>query len=162
EAEEVYQEAKRQGYIASLLTQERPNIFTQSVANIEPGKQIDVTIHYFHTLQYTDGWYEFVFPMVVGPRFNPPGRIDGIGAVARGRSGISGQSTEIPYLRPGERSGHDISVRMEVDAGVAVEEFDCRTHRLVREPSSPNHLLLVLDEQDSIPNRDLVLRYRVA
>ena len=86
EAEQIYQEAKRQGYVASLLTQERPNIFTQSVANIEPGKEIDVNIKYFHTLDYVDGWYEFVFPMVVGPRFNPPGLTNGIGAVARGQS----------------------------------------------------------------------------
>src|SRR5439155_24666259 len=74
EAERIYFEARRQGYVASLLTEERPNIFTQSVANIEPGREIDVSIKYFHTLAYLDGWYEFVFPMVVGPRFNPPQR----------------------------------------------------------------------------------------
>src|SRR6266481_8023869 len=77
EAEEIYQEAKRQGYVASLLTEERPNIFTQSVANIEPGQEIDVNIKYLHTLSYVDGWYEFVFPMVVGPRFNPAGMTEG-------------------------------------------------------------------------------------
>jgi len=100
EAEQIYQQAKRQGHVASLLTQERPNIFTQKVANIEPGKQIDVNIKYFNTLTYMDGWYEFVFPMVVGPRFNPPGCTDGVGAVARGKGGISGQKTEVQYLKP--------------------------------------------------------------
>src|SRR2546429_3569330 len=95
EAEALYNEAKRQGYTASLLTQERPNIFTQSVANIEPGKQIDVDIKYFHTLEYMDGWYEYHFPMVVGPRFNPPGYSDGIGAKALGSAvGSTGQPTE--------------------------------------------------------------------
>src|SRR6266566_5155528 len=67
EAERIYQEARNQGYRASLLVQERPNIFTQKVANIEPGKQIDINIRYYHTLSYSDGSYEFVFPMVVGP-----------------------------------------------------------------------------------------------
>ena len=67
EAERIYKEARSQGYVASMMTQERPNIFTQSVANIEPGKQIDVNIKYFNTLAYVDGWFEFVFPMVVGP-----------------------------------------------------------------------------------------------
>jgi Ca-activated chloride channel family protein len=70
EAERIYAEARAQGYVASLLTQERPNIFTQKVANIEPGKQIDVDITYYHTLAYNDGCYEWVFPMVVGPRYN--------------------------------------------------------------------------------------------
>jgi Ca-activated chloride channel family protein len=128
EAEQLYQEAKRQGYVASLLTEERPNVFTQSVANIEPGKEIDVNIKYFHTLEYADGWYEFVFPMTVGPRFNPPGLTNGIGAAARGQTGVSGQSTEAHYLRPGERTGHDISLKVEVDAGRPIEEFECETH----------------------------------
>ena len=104
EAEKIYREAKGQGYVASLLTQERPNIFTQAVANIEPGKRIDINIKYFNTLSYSDGWYEFVFPMVVGPRFNPPGTTDGIGAVAREGRGASGQKTEIQYLKPNERN----------------------------------------------------------
>ena len=53
------------------MSQQRPNIFTQKVANIEPGRDIDVDITYFNTLRYVDGAYEFVFPMVVGPRYMP-------------------------------------------------------------------------------------------
>lgn len=162
EAEDIYQAAKRQGYIASLLTEERPNIFTQSVANIEPGKAIDVTIKYFHTLEYVDGWYEFVFPMVVGPRFNPPGMTKGIGAVPLGQHGASGQKTEIQYLKPNERSGHDISLRVEVDAGVAIEEIECRTHEVSHESPSPHQLAVTLRPHDTLPNKDFVLRYRVA
>lgn len=162
EAEEIYQAAKRQGYVASLLTEERPNIFTQSVANIEPGKEIDVTIKYFHTLDYVDGWYEFVFPMVVGPRFNPPGMTNGIGAAAHGGPGSSGQKTEIQYLKPTERSGHDISLQLEVDAGVTIEEFECRTHDTTYTSPTPHHLIVGLAAHDNIPNRDFVLRYRVA
>src|SRR5262249_11284265 len=55
EAQRIYNEAKSQGYVASMLTQERPNVFTQHVANIEPGKSIDVSIRYFNTLQCYDG-----------------------------------------------------------------------------------------------------------
>jgi Ca-activated chloride channel family protein len=162
EAEEIYQVAKRQGYVASLLTEERPNIFTQSVANIEPGKAIDVTIKYFHTLAYVDGWYEFEFPMVVGPRFNPPGTTGGIGAVPVGQHGASGQKTEIQYLKPNERSGHEISLRVDVDAGVAIEEFECRTHAVSHESPSSHQLAVALQPQDNLPNLDFVLRYRVA
>ncbi len=162
EAEEIYQAAKRQGYVASLLTEERPNIFTQSVANIEPGKEIEVTIKYFHTLDYVDGWYEFVFPMVVGPRFNPPGMTNGIGAAARGSPGSSGQKTEIQYLKPTERNGHDISLKVEIDAGVSIEEFTCRTHDTSHSSLSPEQLTVALNPHDNIPNRDFVLRYRVA
>src|SRR4029077_6571909 len=137
EAEQLYQEARRQGYVASLLTEERPNIFTQSVANIEPGKEILVNLRYFHTLAYVDGWYELVFPMVVGPRFNPPGTITGIGAVARGDSGASQQATEIQYLKTGEVSSHDIALTVDLDAGVPIEEFECKTHEINHRALAP-------------------------
>jgi Ca-activated chloride channel family protein len=162
EAEAIYREARRQGHVASLLTQERPNIFTQKVANIEPGKQIDVNIKYFNTLAYADGWYEFVFPMVVGPRFNPPGSTDGVGAVGRGRMGVSGQSTEVQYLRPNERSGHDISLAVEIDAGVKIEEVACASHAIKKDSDGSEKVRVQLSELDNIPNKDFVLRFKVA
>lgn len=162
EAEKIYQEAKSQGYVASLLTQERPNVFTQSIANIEPGKRIDIDIKYFNTLSYTDGSYEFVFPMVVGPRFNPPGYTDGIGAVPRGSYGSSGQKTEQQYLAPDERSGHDIALSVEIDAGVPIEKIDSRNHKIATQQLSPTKTRVTLDASDTLPNRDLVLRYQVA
>ncbi|MHC4172898.1 MAG: VIT domain-containing protein [Planctomycetota bacterium] len=162
EAERIYQEARRQGYVASLLTQERPNIFTQKVANIEPGKEIDVNIKYFNTLAYVDGWYEFAFPMVVGPRFNPSGYTDGVGAVASGKAGISGQKTEVQYLKPGERSGHDISLAVDINAGVAIEEVVCSSHVITNSSPRPEKRTVKLSSLDSIPNKDFVLRYKVA
>ncbi|MBP8303151.1 MAG: VWA domain-containing protein [Phycisphaerae bacterium] len=162
EAEQIYQQARSQGYVASLLTQERPNIFTQKVANIEPGKQIDVDIKYFNTLDFVDGWHEFVFPMVVGPRFNPPGSTDGIGAVAQGKAGISGQKTEVQYLRPDTRSGHDISLALDVDAGVAIEAVQCSSHVIARTSDSPHRMHVQLSPHDTIPNKDFVLRFKVA
>jgi Ca-activated chloride channel family protein len=163
EAEKIYAQAKSRGLVASLLTQERPNIFTQKVANIEPGKAIDVSIRYYHTLGYDDGWYEFVFPMVVGPRYNPPGGTDGVGAVARGAQGVSGQSTEVQYLRPSERSGHDIALEVSIQPGVAMEEIVCSSHRVRSELSQAHdHATVALLPDDRIPNKDFVLRYRVA
>ena len=71
EARAIYEKAKATGHVAALLDQERPNIFTQSVANILPGEQVTVTISYLQTLEYENGSYTFVFPMVVGPRYIP-------------------------------------------------------------------------------------------
>lgn len=68
EARAIYEAARDAGYAASLLDQERPNIFTQSVANIRPGEKVTVTTSYVETLKYEEGAYEFVFPMVVAPR----------------------------------------------------------------------------------------------
>jgi Ca-activated chloride channel homolog len=162
EAERIYKEARRQGYVASLLTQERPNIFTQKVANIEPGKAIDINIVYFNTLAYVDGSYEFVFPMVVGPRFNPPGMTSGVGAAGRGKAGTSGQKTEVQYMRSNERSGHDINITVNLDAGVKIEGLESPTHAIKTKRPSANRAMVSLSRLDRIPNRDFVLRCKVA
>jgi Ca-activated chloride channel family protein len=162
EAETLYQEAKKQGLRAALLTQERPNIFTQKVANLEPGKKIEVKISYFNPLPYLDGEYEFVFPMVVGPRFNPPGSTDGVGAVRLGGQGISGQKTEVQYLKPDQRSGHEISLSVDIDAGMKIENVYSRSHLISVERTSDSRTVVSLQKNDAIPNKDFVLRCRVA
>jgi len=161
EAERIYKAARRQGYVASLLTQERPNVFTQSVANIEPGRRIDIEIAYFHTLRHEDGEYVFHFPMVVGPRFNPPGTTDGVGAAPRGGRGASGQSTEVEYLRPDEVSPHMISLEVDLAAGLPVEALASPSHT-IDATTDGDRARIRLDEAEGIPNRDFVLRYRVA
>ncbi|NNM25005.1 MAG: VWA domain-containing protein, partial [Phycisphaerales bacterium] len=71
EARQVYESARAAGHVASLLEQERPNIFTQSVANIEAGASIDIEISYVETIEVIDGEHRFDFPMVVAPRYIP-------------------------------------------------------------------------------------------
>ena len=162
EAQRIYEEAKAQGYRAALLSQERPNVFTQRVANIEPGNDIDVQTTFFMPLEYDDGAYEFVFPTVVGPRFNPPGYDKGIGAVVRGSKGISGQPVEVEYLKPGEMSGHDVSIQVDIDAGVTLEEVKSPTHAIVVERPAKSRAVVRLNPNDRIPDKDFVLRYRTA
>lgn len=160
EAEAIYREARRQGYVASLLVQRRPNIFEQKVANIEPGKAIDIDITYFHTLAFKDGWYSFVFPTVVGPRYNPPGYPDPVDAVRRG-GGSNGPGTSVEYLRPEERSGHDISIDVRVDAGVEIEEVKA-SHGVDVTRDDGRTAVVKLKNESTIPNRDFVLDFRVA
>src|SRR5499427_5861489 len=80
EAQAIYEAAREAGQTAGLLDQERPNIFTQSVANIAPGAEVKITISYIEFLKYEAGTYEFIFPMVVGPRYipgRPTGKLGG-------------------------------------------------------------------------------------
>lgn len=160
QAEAIYEAAKSQGYQASLLVQHRPNVFEQKVANIEPGKSIDVDIKYFHTLAYNDGWYSFVLPTVVGPRYNPPGSKDPLVPVPQGAR-VDSTETTIPYLRPGQRSAHDISIDVEIDAGVAIETLQS-THQIASTRPAPEIARVRLANQSTIPNRDFVLNFKVA
>src|SRR5205814_1700650 len=90
QARQIYEKAKAAGHVAGLLDQERPNIFTQSVANIDPGAEVVIEIGYVETLKQEDGVFEWVFPMVVGPRYIPaPGvrrSAFGVGSDDEGRT----------------------------------------------------------------------------
>lgn len=158
EAQAIYEEAKRQGRTAGLLEQQRDNIFTQSLANIKPGEQIDVTIRYTDSLKFEGGDYEFVFPMVVGSRFIPGIPIDG-----SGDTDLVPDASKItpPIIPPTTRSGHDIGVTVEIDAGLPVSDVRSTSHQL-RIEHEGQIVRVKLGNEDTIPNKDLILRYRVA
>ncbi len=158
EAQQIYEQARREGRTAGLLEQERDNIFTQSLANIKPGEAIDVTIRYTDSLKFDGGDYEFVFPMVVGPRFIPGTPIDESGDTDR----VPDASRITPPIVPlGTRSGHDIGVTVEIDAGVPVSHIRSTSHQL-RIEHDGQIVRVKLGGEDTIPNKDLILRYRVA
>ena len=69
-AQKKFEKAKQQGKSASLLKQQRPNVFSMNIANIMPGDIIDIELHYTELLVPTEGVYEFVYPAVVGPRYS--------------------------------------------------------------------------------------------
>ncbi|MBX3118452.1 MAG: VWA domain-containing protein [Fimbriimonadaceae bacterium] len=148
EARKIYETAKNQGRVAGLLDQERPNIFTQSVANIMPGATIEVEISYVQILKYEDDKFEFVYPMVVGPRFlgnaPDPGKISP------------------PTAPPGVRVGTDITLKVNLDAGTALGKIESELHQVTTQKNGPNKAAITLAKKDEIPNRDFILRYSVA
>jgi Ca-activated chloride channel family protein len=150
QARKIYDQAKAQGQTAALLDQERENLFTQRVANIQPGETIEVTIGYSDALQFENGTYEFAFPMVVGPRYLPKG-------------GVVPDADKVvpPHLPVGTRSGRDISLALEIEAGVPVEDVNCTSHRFTV-GGTPARRTVTLAADDAIPNRDFILHYRVA
>jgi len=168
EAQAVYEAAKSSGQTASLLNQERPNIFTQSVANILPGEQIKITISYVETLKYEDGSYEFVFPMVVGPRYIP-GHATGAQPNASG-DGFAPNTDQVPdasRITPqpvpeGMRVGHDVSIDLTLDAGVPIDGLSSKTQEVDVERSDDHRAHVRLKDQATIPNKDFVFRYDVA
>jgi Ca-activated chloride channel family protein len=70
QAKKDFEQAKQEGKSASLLEQDRPNVFSMKLANVMPQEQVDIELHYTELLIPTDGVYEFVFPTVVGPRYS--------------------------------------------------------------------------------------------
>ncbi len=263
-ARAIYEEARESGYVASLLEQERPNIFTQSVANIEPGATVKVRIATIEIAQRRNGVAEYVFPMVVGPRYIPgqpssmpklpdgwevrqgvvlraPAGIEvaeatpfsasrlsqlldgsvpvraprneaidellqigesiqftakyGNGSAERGTyfpvrglgeingrfffaplgadqgTGFAGDTTQVPDasritpmpVKPSERAGHDISVSVTLDSGgPAITDVSSELHAVTVASKGGSSRMVTLDDRETIPNRDFILRWKVA
>jgi len=162
-----YERAKKQGKTAALLEQERDNIFTQTVANILPGESIRVELAYVEELVPRDGSYDFVFPMVVGPRYMgesapsvaPP---TGTGWAADSARVKDASRVSPPLLRPGTRPGNDIALTLRINAGLPIEKIAVQSHRSSLQRPSSDLAIIALDPSDRIPNKDFVVRYRLA
>jgi len=164
QARETYEKAKAEGKAAALLDQERPNIFTQSVANILPGEQIRVQLHYVERLKYEAGGYELNFPMTVGPRY-----VGGAALATRQGKGTAPDTTTVPdasrltppVLPPQVRSGHDIALTVRISGGMTVEQIASPSHE-VSVSRVGDGARVTLSPRDSIPNRTFTLQWRTA
>jgi len=163
-ARKTYEAARSAGQVASLLDQERPNIFTQSVANIEPGAQVVIDISYVETLKYEDGVFSFVFPMVVGPRYMPGNQAGQTGTGIHPDTSRVPDASKIspPIAPPSTRAGHDIRMTVRIDGGAELFDVKSELHAIEVQHSSPNHALVTLQNEGEIPNRDFILHYRIA
>ena len=161
EARKVYEAARKAGRVTGLLDQERPNIFTQSVANIEPGAEISIEISYVEVLKYEDGVFEFVFPMVVEPRYMPgcPVGKKGTGSSPDTCQVPDASRISPPVARPGTRAGHTINLNVAIDAGMPLLDLESVLHDVDITHQEPGRVTTTLRQKAEIPNRDFILRY---
>jgi Ca-activated chloride channel family protein len=164
EARAIYERARSEGRTASLLEQERPNIFTQSVANILKGETILVTISYVQELKFQNGKYTFVFPMVVGPRY-----ISGQG-LRPATNGTENPTSQVPdanritppIVPPELRSGHDIALKLTINAGTEITGISSPSHKITEQVNADRSHSIAILANDNIPNKDFIAEYTVA
>ena len=154
QARREYEEAREQGQTASLLEQERPNVFKMNVANILPGDSIAVRLSYTELLVPTEKQYEFVLPTVVGPRYSP----EAVNEIL-----APGGAERIPFLHEGEDPNYTYAIEMSLAAGLPIQAYDCPSHEVVVEQDAPEELRLTLDPAGGFGgNRDFILHYQLA
>lgn len=147
EARAIYEQARRAGQTAALLDQQRPNIFTQSIANLMPGAKVQVEITYVHRLKFEDGQFEFNYPMVVGPRFNP--------------ASVKDPNQVNPVVAPpGTRAGSTISLTLDIQAPGRISEARSVLHAVGIQNRGENRTSVTLSRKDEIPNRDFIFRWK--
>jgi Ca-activated chloride channel homolog len=153
-----YEQAKSEGKSASLLEQERPNVFQMNVANILPGDDIAVELHYTETIIPTSGKYEFVYPGVVGPRYN--------GAVEsnneQSASGVKEQWVQTPYLKSNDATSDTFAIDVSIQTPIPLQSISSTSHKVMIEQSDKQHANLKLPANTTNGNRDFILDYSLA
>ncbi|MBN1115770.1 MAG: TonB family protein [Bacteroidales bacterium] len=151
-ARQMYEQAKEEGKTASLLEEQRPNVFQMNVANIMPGATVEVTLSYTELLVPTDKIYEFVYPTVVGPRYV---------SAAEQENQVPENWTSNPYLEEGTSSTYGLDLKVNLSTGIPIKEIRCETHKNNVNYTGKNKAEITLDDSKG-GNRDFVLQYRLS
>ncbi|MBL8816584.1 MAG: VWA domain-containing protein [Planctomyces sp.] len=156
QAEQIYQNARQQGLLAARMDQQRSNVFTQHLSNIEPGKEIDIEIRYFSPLKTQNGAYEFVFPMAVGPRSRT------VHSTAIGvEEPESDEAVDVQYLTDAERATQSFELVLDVYSAVPLMMVESVSHEAKVNVESPSHAHVELTVTGEQSSSDFVLRYQV-
>ncbi len=153
-AQKEFNQAQKQGKSASLLKQQRPNVFSMHVANIMPKDTIDIELHYTELLMPSDGTYEFVYPTVVGPRYS-------------NQAVTNAPETDMwiknPYLKPGSELQTAFHIGVYISTGLDLQDVACPSHETDTIWSTQSIAQILLKESEkSGGNRDFILKYRLA
>ena len=163
-ARQAYEAARQQGQRASLVEQERPNIFTTSLANIPPGAAITVEIEYQQVVRYDGGEYRLRFPMVVGPRYIPGTPVSAAGTGWAPDTDQVPDASRItpPVQHPSGGPINPVTLRIELDAGVPLGRLESPTHAIQTAPLAAGATLIELAQGPVPADRDFELMWQPA
>ena len=169
EAKKLYEEAKERGKRTSLVEQERPNIFTTSVANIGPGEHMTVEIEYQETIRYDNGQFQLRFPMAVGQRYIPgtPVIIEGQapkgGGMALDTDRVPDASRITPPVqKPNQGSINPLSLALTLNPGFPVAKVESPHHEVIVIPDPDGGFQISLKADTAPSDRDFVLTWHPA
>jgi len=162
-AKKIYRDAAKAGQRAGLVEQERPNIFTVSVANIGPGEVVAVELHYVETIRYDQGAFRFRMPMVVAPRFVDDAKLAAtVGGEPSTNRDLDADRITPPMRHPDQGIGNPLGMTIKLTPGFAITDIKSTYHAVQTHETAPSIYTVTLDG-DAVPaNRDFELTWRPA
>jgi len=169
-AKVVYERARAAGQKATLMEQERPNMFTNSVANIGPGESVLVQIEYQEPVHQSGGVFSLRLPLVVAPRYNPAPVVQTVDLNPSG--GGWGQITdpvpdrariEPPVLDPRTNPPiNPVAITVRLQAGFPLGEVKSHHHPVTIEASGADTRVIRLADKVVPADRDFELTWTSA
>lgn len=179
QARKLYQQAKSKGQRASLVEQQRPNMFTQKVANIGPGETIAVTIRYLQKVDYQFGEFSLRLPLTITPRYIPGAPlIKGLHSESDislsdtgwGWAAPTDQVPDADFITPfmqslktastdGGQASNTASITVTLDAGLPLAIIESPYHD-INISRTPKHHLVEFSRSREAMDRDFVLQWQ--
>jgi Ca-activated chloride channel family protein len=149
QARKEYEQARHEGKKAALVEQERPNLFTTSVAPIGPNEEVVVQIEYQQTLRYDSGAFSIRFPMAITPRYIP-GTPNGIAASGTGWATDTDRVPDAsrvtpPVVLPSHGKVLPVTLAVSLDAGFALAKLESRYHAVKIDESVDGRYMVTLE-----------------
>ncbi len=164
QAKQIYEQAKQQGKKASLIEQQRPNIFTNSVANIGPNEKVSISIQYQQTLSYDHRQFSIRFPMVVGIRYIPGTQkvegFNGLGWAMNTNQVPDARSITPPVTDSDQGHNNPVSININLEAGFPIVNLESRYHPINKQINEANQYQIQLANQTTPANLDFELTWR--
>lgn len=163
QARQIYAQARREGKRASLVEQERPNMFTTSVANIGPREQVHIEIEFQHTLTFDNGEFRLRLPLAITPRYilgnvtDAPahGQQNGTGS-ARPTDQVPDADRITPLVTAGQKI-NPVSLHIELDAGFALSNLSSTYHAIITNSHGEGRFTITLAQNTVPAERDFEL-----
>jgi Ca-activated chloride channel family protein len=157
EARREYRQARSEGRKAALVEQLRPNLFTNTVAHIGPGEEVEVTIEYQQVLGFENGEFSLRFPLAVTPRYVP------MGGEA---TGFGGTSVPAPSgtgsAASGTKPANPVDIAVFIDAGVPIAAARSSYHDAAFGKAGDGRLTMQLVRPQEEADRDFELSWSLA
>ncbi len=167
-ARAIYEKARTEGKKASLVEQQRPNVFTNAVANIGPHEKIVVQIEYQQSVRLADGRFSLRVPLVVAPRYSPQDASPitqqadlkaGWGqSKQRPSREVSDKSISTPLMAPGGDRTNPVTLKVNLNAGFPLDDVQSLYHAVKIDKVSDTERRIVLDGE-AAADRDFVLEW---
>jgi Ca-activated chloride channel family protein len=166
EAKVIYETAKASGQAAALLEQERPNLFTNSVANIGPHETVTVQIEYQETIKQTSGTFSLRLPLVVAPRYMPAPIVQSVDFSSDG-FGVTvndpvpdRERINPPVLDPKKYAPvNPTTISVTLNAGFELGEVKSLYHAIKTDPQSK---VISLADENVPADKDFAIEWRAA
>lgn len=166
-ARETYEQAKDAGQKAATMEQNRPNLFTSRIANIAPGEEVTVDVHYQQPVTYRHGQFELRLPTTLTPRYMPGAPLPA--PETAWQSGWSVPTTQVadageisPFtVRPGDVSpdSHRAEISLNIEAGLELADVSSPSHPL-RVELNGTRAEVAPEEGAILMDRDVIVRWK--